>query len=251
MRPYAYVPITKIYTMNKKAFQRADMILQDIFDDWEMETSDNFDLSFRYNHKYFSIAPVFFYSRHNDLLVSIDDPRVINPTRKGPVEYYQNVGDATAYGFELEFNCYPLTNLLVYFNPSYTDMSFDDDFKRGDKILNIKGNQIPDTPEWMIKSGFVYTVNNFEISPKVKWVDSRYGDALNKEKVDDYVVVKLNLGYTLRNFWKLSETKVTLELNNLFDNRYVGAIEANDSGTGADYFAGPPFTAILTMSGKF
>jgi iron complex outermembrane receptor protein len=130
-------------------------------------------------------------------------------------------------------------------------MSFDDDFKRGDKILNIKGNQIPDTPEWMIKSGFVYTVNNFEISPKVKWVDSRYGDALNKEKVDDYVVVKLNLGYTLRNFWKLSETKVTLELNNLFDNRYVGAIEANDSGTGADYFAGPPFTAILTMSGKF
>jgi len=227
------------------------MTLQDIFDDWEMETSDNFDLGFRYSHRYFSVAPVFFYCKHNDLLASIDDPRIINPKDNKPVTYYQNVGDATAYGFELELNLYPLKNLMVYFNPSYTDMSFDDDFKRGDHTLKIKDNQIPDTPKWIVKSGLIYTINNFEISPTVKWIDSRYGDALHKEKIDDYAVVDLNLRYTINDFWELSEAKVGLELSNLFDERYVGAIIADDTGTGAEYYAGPPFTAILTFSGKF
>jgi len=251
MRPYAYVPITNLYAMNKDAFKKADMTLQDIFDDWEMETSDNFDLSFRYSQKYFSMAPVFFYSKHNDLLVSIDDPRITNPKNNKPVTYYQNVGDATAYGFELELNLYPSKNLIVYFNPSYTDMSFDDDFKRGDHTLKIKDNQIPDTPKWIVKSGLIYTINNLEISPTVKWIDSRYGDALNKEKIDDYAVVDLNLRYTIDDFLGLREAEVGLELSNLFDKRYVGVIEADDTGTGAEYYAGSPFTTILTVSGKF
>ncbi|WDN88713.1 iron complex outermembrane recepter protein [Desulfosarcina sp. BuS5] len=249
MRPYAYVPTTNLYAMKKKLFKKANMTLQDIFDDWEMETSDNFDLSFRYSHKYFSIAPVFFYSKHNDLLASIDDPRIIKNNK--PVAYYQNVGDATSYGFELELNFYPSKNLIVYFNPSYTDMSFDDDFKRDDNILKIEDNQIPDTPEWIVKSGLIYTINNFEISPTVKWIGSRYGDALNKERIDDYAVVDLNFGYRIDDFGGLREAKVGLELSNLFDERYVGAIEASDTGTGADYFAGSPFTAIFTVSGKF
>ncbi|MCD6184248.1 MAG: TonB-dependent receptor [Deltaproteobacteria bacterium] len=251
MRPYAYVPTTTAYAMKKKLFKNANMTLQDIFDDWEMETSDNFDFGFRYSHKYFSIAPVLFYSEHKDLLASIDDPRIINPANNMPISYYQNVGDATAYGFELELNFYPSKNLIVYFNPSYTDMSFDDDFKRGDKILKIEGNQIPDTPEWIVKSGLIYTINNFEISPTLKWIGSRYGDALNKERIDDYAVVDLNLGYIIDDFWGLREGKVGFELSNLFNKRYVGAIVADDTGTGAEYYAGSPFTAIFTVSGKF
>jgi len=216
-----------------------------------METSDNFDLGFRYKHKYFSIAPVFFYSKHHDLLANVDDPRVINPKNKKPVSYFQNVGDATAYGFELELDLYPSKNLIIYFNPSYTDMSFDDDLKRGNSVLKIKDNQIPDTPKWIIKSGLSYMIKNFEISARVKWIDSRYGDALNKEKIDDYAVVNLNLEYAIDNFWVLKKARVGLEVSNLFDKRYVGAIVASDTGTGAEYYAGPPFTAIFTLSGKF
>jgi iron complex outermembrane recepter protein len=250
MRPYAYVPITNTYVNMKQVFKNAGITLQDIFDDWEMETSDNFDVSFRYTHKYFSIAPVLFYSKHNDLLVSIDDPRLINPKNNKPISYYQNVGDATAYGFELELSVYPLKNLVFYFNPSYTDMSFDDDFKRGDSIVKIEDNQLPDTPEWMIKSGLIYTINNLEISPTVKWIDSRYGDALNKERIDDYTVVDLNLKYTIDDIFGLKEAKIGLELHNLFDERYVGAIVADDTGETADYYAGAPFTAVFTISGK-
>lgn len=249
MRPYAYVPVATTYTSNKASFKAANMTLQDILDKWEMETSDNFDVSFRYHNKCFSIAPVAFYTKHHDLLVKIDNPNVIK--LGAPVSYHQNVGDATAYGFELETNFYPLKNLTIYFNPSYTDMSFDDNFKTGNTTLRIKGNQLPDTPKWLVKSGMIYTIHDFEISPVVRWIDERYGDALNQEKIDDYVIVDLTIKYSKEKLFWLKEASVGLEIKNLFDEKYIGAIYASDTETDVDYYAGSPFTAIFSISGKF
>jgi len=249
MRPYAYVPVTTNYTKYRLAFKAANMTLQDIMDKWEMETSDNFDISFRYHRKNFSIAPVAFYSKHHDLLVAIDDPNVINNGK--PVSYHQNVGDATSYGFELETSFCPSKNLIVYFNPSYTDMSFDDNFETKGSVLKIKGNQLPDTPNWIIKSGLIYTISDFEISPIVRWVDKRYGDAANKEEVDDYIIVDLGIKYSKEDFWWLRHASIGLEVKNLFDEKYVGAIYASDTATSVDYYAGSPFTVICSISGKF
>jgi len=251
MRPYAYVPVSTNYVGNKPAFDAANMTLQDILDKWEMETSDNFDVSFRYHRKNFSIAPVAFYSKHHDLLVAVDDQNVINAGTGKPVSYHQNVGDATSYGFELETSFCPSKNLIVFFNPSYTNMSFDDDFKTGDSVLKIKGNQLPDTPKWIIKSGLIYTISDFEISPMVRWVDKRYGDAANKEEVDDYTVVDLGIKYSKEDFWWLRHASIGFEIKNLFDEKYVGAIYASDTATDVDYYAGSPFTVIFSIGGKF
>ncbi|MBC2715231.1 MAG: TonB-dependent receptor [Desulfobacteraceae bacterium] len=249
MRPYAYVPVTTNYVKYRSAFKSANMTLQDILDKWEMETSDNYDISFRYHSKNFSIAPVAFYSKHHDLLVSVDDQNVINNGK--PVSYHQNVGDATSYGFELETSFCPSKNLFVYFNPSYTDMSFDDNFETKGSVLKIKGNQLPDTPKWVIKSGLIYTISDFEISPMVRWVDKRYGDAANKEEVDDYIIVDLGIKYSKEDLWWLRHASIGLELKNLFDEKYVGAIYASDTATSVDYYAGSPFTVIFSIGGKF
>jgi len=256
MRPYAYVPVSTNYVKYSQAFEDANMTLQDILDKWEMETSDNFDVSFRYHSKNFSIAPVAFYSKHHDLLVAVDDPNVRKPDPNNlgttiPVSYHQNVGNATSYGFELETSFCPSKNLIVYFNPSYTEMSFDDDFKTGDDVLKIKGNQLPDTPNWVIKSGLIYTIADFEISPIVRWVDKRYGDAANIEEVDDYIIVDLGIKYSKEDLGWLKHASIGLELKNLFDEKYVGAIYASDTTTSVDYYAGSPFTVICSISGKF
>jgi len=251
MRPYAYVPVTMTYAKNRSFFKIANMTLQDIMDKWEMETSDNFDVSFRYHRKNFSIAPVAFYSKHHDLLVAVDDQNVINAGTGKPVSYHQNVGDATSYGFELETSFCPSKNLIVYFNPSYTEMSFDDNFETGGSVLKIKGNQLPDTPNWVVKSGLIYTISDFEISPMVRWVDKRYGDAANKEEVDDYIIVDLGIKYSKEDLGWLKHASIGLELKNLFDEKYVGAIYASDTATDVDYYAGSPFAMIFSISGKF
>ncbi|MCK5508485.1 MAG: TonB-dependent receptor, partial [Desulfobacterales bacterium] len=253
MRPYAYVPVLTNYTdpANNPIFKKAGITLQNIIDKWEMETSDNFDVSFRYHSKNFSIAPVAFYSKHHDLLVTIDDYELERPNGT-VVRYHQNVGDATSYGFELETSFCPSENLIVYFNPSYTDMSFDDNFETGGKVLKIKGNQLPDTPEWVIKSGLIYyTIFDVEISSMVTWVDKRYGDAENTEEVDDYTVVDFGIKYSKEDFWWFKHASIGFEVKNLFDEKYVGAIYANDTAKQVDYYAGSPFAMICSISGKF
>ena len=244
MRPYAYVPVANIYTANRAGFQAAGMTLQTIFDDWKMETSDNIDVGARYYGDWFEIHPTVFFARHHDLLALAYDPLV-------GVNYHQNVGDATAIGTELEINLYPTDNLLIFINPSYTRMSFDDDLERGGTTVDIKGNQLPDTPELLFKTGLVYTLGNLEIAPTFKYVGRRYGDPQNDQPISPHGIVDMALRYTKNEIFSLKEATIGLTISNLFDQKYVGSISAQDDGSGNAYYAGAPFTAVFSLSAVF
>jgi iron complex outermembrane receptor protein len=84
----------------------------------------------------------------------------------------------------------------------------------------------------------------------LRWLDERCGDAENTEKVDDYAVVDLKFGYTKRNIAVVDALKLSLEFTNLFDKKYVSLINGmDDSRAGkTSYYAGAPFTTLLTVS---
>ncbi len=250
MRPYAYVPITNLYSANKTKFKASGILLDDIFKDWKMETSDNVDFGLRFNTKYIEINSTIFYGKHYDLLTNIFDPTV-------GINYYQNVGDATSYGAELETFIYPLEGLILFFNPSYTNITFDNDFTRvqnGKKYsVKIEGNQLPDTPEWIIKTGFIYRINNFEINPNINWIDTRYGDATNNDSLPSYTLVNLGLSYNIKKILAFNDIKLSLEFKNLFNKKYISVIDASDdseSGT-TSYYSGSPFSTIFSISANF
>ena len=245
MRPYAYVPIAMIYSGNRSKFQTAGLSLQNLFDKWKLETSDNFDIGCRFQQRWFSLAPTIFHARHQDLLfVAYDDQIGVN--------YHQNIGDATIWGAELECNIYPTDNLMLFFNPSYTKATFDDNLISKNSTLKTDGNDLPDTPRWLLKAGLIYHYKDFTISPSLKYVDQRYGDIENQETIDDYTTVDLIIGYKIKNLWFLQEANLEIEFTNLFDKKYVGSIKADDDGFKASqYYAGVPFTTICKVSGKF
>ncbi|MEA3333334.1 MAG: TonB-dependent receptor, partial [Pseudomonadota bacterium] len=245
MRPYAYVPIAMIYSGNRSKFQAAGLSLQNLFDKWKLETSDNYDFGCRFQQRWFSLAPTIFYARHHDLLFVAYDERV-------GVNYHQNVGDATIWGTELECNLYPTDNLIFFFNPSYTKATFDDDLTNKGHRLKSDGNDLPDTPRWLVKAGLIYHYKGFSISPSLKYVDQRYGDIENQEKIEDYTTVDLTAGYQIENLWLLKEASLEIEFTNIFDKKYVGSIKADDDGfKTSQYYAGVPFTAICKVSAKF
>ncbi len=245
MRPYAYVPIAMIYSGNRNKFKTAGLSLQDIIDKWKLETSDNFDFGCRFQHRWFSLAPTIFYARHHDLLFVSYDAQV-------GINYHQNIGDATIWGTELECNLYPTDNLIIYFNPSYTKATFDDNFDSRGSIVETDDNDLPDTPRWLLKAGLIYNYKGFTISPSIKYVDQRYGDIDNQEQIDDYTTVNLKLGYKIKKLYFLQEASLELEFTNLFDEKYVGTIRADDDGfKTSQYYAGIPFTTVCKVSGKF
>lgn len=59
--------------------------------------------------------------------------------------------------------------------------------------------------------------------------------------------------YTLKSIPMVRALKLALDLNNVFDNEYISVVNVSDDnrdGT-ASYYAGPPFTAVLTASLEF
>jgi len=250
MRPYMYVPIISLYVSNKQAFIDNNMNLQDIFDSWTMETSDNVDLGVHYSTEKLTLSPSVFYAKHHNELASAYDSKV-------QLDYYQNIGELTAYGFDLECYIRPVQSLIIFINPAFNSMSYDNNLVRKSgavaDTISIKGNQSPAVPKISLKSGIFYSIKNFDFSLFVKHTGERFGDATNKEKIDAYTLADMGIKYSRSNVFFIKNFQAGIEIKNLFDTKYVGSINASDDSNqgSATYFAGMPRSIIGSITITF
>ncbi|MFO8001188.1 MAG: TonB-dependent receptor [Marinilabilia sp.] len=246
MRPYMYSPIISLYVNNQQTFEANGISLQDIFDDWTMETSDNFDLGLSYTSEHTVFSPSVFYAKHHDVLASAYDP-------VAGLDYYQNAGQLTAYGADIELYMNPVNSLTLILNPSWNHMSYDKDLIREDETIHIEGNQSPATPEFSVKAGTILRWGGFEASLLAKHTGERYGDATNEEIIDEYTTADVKISYNKDPFNIFKSFRASMEIKNLADTKYVGAINASDDGRqgSATYFAGTPRSFSGTVAVEF
>ncbi len=246
IRPYSYLPLHNIYSQNRATFLAKGISLQDLFAGYDFEQADIFDLGLRWTSGIFEVAPTFFYGKHKNLLTTIYDPRV-------DLNYQQNVGKATGCGLDLEMNAYVSSNLTAFVNPTWTSMTYDEDLSYAGKKRPTDGNQVVDTPEWMVKSGLIWSWQQFEVAPMLRWLGERYADAENVSEIDSAFVADLRMSYLLPPMLQSKEMKLSLELNNVFDEEHISAISASDDSRGgqASFYQGAPFSAMLTFSVRY
>lgn len=242
-RPYSYMPLVTLYNSNRATFLAQGIPLAELFAGYGMEKSDSFDLGLRYSGEHFELAPTLFYGRHRNLLTTVSDPRVA-------LNYQQNIGKAGSHGLELEMNAFLSETLSIFVNPSYTAMTYDEDLSHAGALLASKGKQVVDTPLWLVKAGIFYQPGRFSVMPMFRCLGSRYADAENKEKIPAAALVDLRMHYRLPDVPWAREMKISLELNNLFDKRYVSVINASDDSREgqATFHPGAPFSAVLGLS---
>jgi iron complex outermembrane receptor protein len=246
IRTYSYQPLITLYNSNTATFEKAGVTLDDMFKGYTMTLSDDFDLGARYRMGWLETSPTLFYSKTRNLLVTVYDPRV-------KLNYQQNVGKATGYGFEIANNMYINDHLTLFVNPSYTSFKYDDDIPFGGATTHCKDQQVVDTPEWLVKSGVVLKHGGLEITPIVRYVGDRYGDIEHKEHVPDYFLADLEVAYTWKNVWMAKSVRACLQLQNIFDRKYVSAINASDDtrAGSTSYYVGAPFSAVMNVSMQF
>lgn len=251
IRPYSYLPLVSTYVngANISRFKAANITLNNLFDGYTMEESDNFDLGLRYKGEKFEIAPTVFFGLHRNLLTTVSDARVTGT----PISYQQNIGKATGYGLDLEMNAFVTDYLTIFLNPTWTSLTYDGDMTYQGTRYASNGKQVVDTPAWMLKSGIILKLGDFEISPKVRLIGERYGDVEHKEKIDTYAVADLSVSYTKKKVVRMAQLKVSLELTNLTDERYVAVINSSDDtrAGSTSYHQGAPFSAIGSVSVQF
>ncbi len=229
------------------ATYKATHTMQDMFNKLKPEMADNFELSMTYNSNDLHFKPVIFYSMYSDKELNIYD-------NEAGQRYNISSGKAHAYGVEAEFSYQVLQQISLFCSPSYTISEYDSDTTiSATQTLNTKGNQIPDIPKLLVKLGMTYEINNFFVSPIVRYSDSRYGDAENTQNVDAYTVVDIHAGYNLKDVLSFKDIFLNASLLNVFNEKYIGIIKNNDLSlnNSTSYMAGAPFAAIISLGAKF
>lgn len=180
----------------------------------------------------------------------ISDQRVHDGGR--PVSYRQNVGTAKGLGIEGNFQYFFGRNSYFFLNPTYQVLTYARDIEFRGIRYEVKGKQVVDTPKVLIVSGLNLRIGNWSIMPRIKYLGKRYGDLAHREKIGDYLVADLNLTYSLPKFYTFKDVSLTLEVNNVFDRKYISLISAfDDAVEGTTYGIGAPFSVRFGLKFRY
>jgi len=241
------------YSVQKAQFAAKGVSFQSLWDRLELETADNIDLGLVYARDDWSLGLTGFYARHSNKQSTIYDPSI-------DARYPWNVADAERYGLELEGRWRLTPAWTLTGNYSWNRFSYLEDLAlSATGAIATKGKQVVDTPEHMLKLGLRYEQPAWGAGVEARYIGERYGDVLNEERVDAVVLVDASARYRLSKALSLS-----LEVLNLFDEEYIGPVNAADdaianytaaingvTGNGSSYQYGAPRTLYLGLSANF
>lgn len=224
------------------------------------ETSTNWELGYRANHKTFNASIVAYQTEFKNRLQAFAS---LVPGGGGTTEtFYQNVGAVKAKGVEFSGQWKPeLFAGKAYFNAnvSYNSAKFQDDVLNyrasttaAPATLAIAGKKVPDFPDWVFQGGV--TVEPFDgllMNVSARHLESRFTNFVNNEKVGGYTIVNAYVdigdGFSAGPF---SQVKARVNVDNLFDKDYLGTINTTVN-TPASFRPAPPRTVQFTITADF
>ena len=148
-----------------------------------------------------------------------------------------------------------MKGFTFFANPSYTRFSYDDNLVvisgTTSKTIEVKGNQSPAVPKFMLKTGFLFERKGFFANAFAHHTGARFGDATNLEKVPDYTLFDAAIGYKVK--FLQNSMYFGVEVKNIADKKYVGMITFGDEqqNGGSGYFAGFPRTFVGSIKIDF
>ena len=238
------------YVQQRSNFVSKGVSLQNLWDKLKLETSDNFDAGFKYVIGGICLNPNVFVSS-----VKNKQARVYDASYN--VTYPYNAEDAMGYGAEITASG-PLSQAVDFLlGMSYNKYSFTEDIKTASNhTISSKGKQVPDAPVYMAKAALSYEIAGFVFTPSARYMSARYCDVLNKEKISDSTIVDFDISYEIRKVLGAKSVEFRLTGTNLFNKKYISAINTADDAlaattTAATYQTGAPFGAYANMNVKF
>jgi len=242
-------PQASNFISNRGAFTAQGIDLQKLIDNVRPEIADQYVAQLRYTGYGLTVVPSLFYAEHANKQVRVTDPTVNN------LSYYVGTGASTEYGAELQVAYQFGEDFFLFGSGTLSSETFDSDtpFLSGGAPLATKGNQIPNTPQRMLKAGFTYVLNDFAFTPVIRYIGERYGNAQNTQKVSAYTVTDLNFSYNIQRMFGLQEATARFSILNVFDKQYISQIAPNDTdlSSNAQYYVGAPRTFMGTVAVKF
>lgn len=163
-----------------------------------------------------------------------------------------NAGSSHAYGAEFEARWRPTPPLQLFASLGLLQTKFDD-FAVGTRPgEDYSGNEYPEAPGYTLAAGAMYrSTTGWFLGANVRHIDGYYSTgAVNNSPtrfVDNFTVVDARAG------WEWENYTITVFAKNLFDEKYLTAVERTDNQplSPAYGMAGDERLVGLTLTGRF
>lgn len=242
---WRFAPNHTLYASYAEGFSapRTDDLYDRIIPDPQPETTDAFDLGYRYQSgSIIASVAVWHTSFSNRIVRTFDEIEGIALSR--------NIGDVTLRGFDGQVGWSPVDALTLYGSFTYTDSEVKNDMPgtAPGSVVPTAGNQLVETPDWQFGFRADYEVGDWNLGLQGKYVGERFANDINTEVAPDYVTWDLDVRYRLNGLGR--DSYLQLNVINLFDEEYLADIATSTTGAGF-YQVGAPRTAMLTLRAAF
>ena len=194
----------------------------------EGEKADNFDLGLRLRNDWLRASLTGYYIKFSNRIVGIPVGNVSGIDYASQVEtVYQNVGGIDSKGIEASISADISDNWNIYSSLTFNDSKYTK------TIGNVtKDKKVALSPEFQMVGTLSYQNEGVFGGVSAKHVGKRWGDFNNTDRLPASTIVDLWIGYDFDEVSALSNMKVSLNVNNLTDKKYLGG------GTPGSYFIG-------------
>ena len=204
------------------------------------ETSKSYDLGVRYQKGgVLAAASVWKNQFSNRIERVLDEP--------SNIAFSQNVGDVDLWGIDGQVGFKPSEDLSVYGSLSYIESEIQDNIPNAVAgILATKGKSLYEIPKWQGGVRVQWDpIEMLSLGVQGKFVGDRWTNLVNTEKFNGYTLWDLDARVKLEQFG-LKNTYLQGNIRNLFNERYLGDISTNLTGTALGQ-PGYNRTFILTL----
>lgn len=210
------------------------------------ERSKTWDMGYRYQSDLLIGAVNLWFTKFENRILSAYDPETDISTDR-------NIGDVDLKGVDAQIGFSPIEPLSFYFSASYNDNEIKSDYRASPTaVIPVGGKSLVDVPEWTLGFNAEYKSGPLSAGVTAKYVDARWLTDVNDVKVPDYTVVGANARFDL-GYFGIEGSQVQINVSNLFDERYYGAITSTGT-TSASYLGarqGAPRTIQASLRYAF
>ena len=224
---------------------RTDDLYDQVLVDPGPEKATAYDAGFRFERSKLMAAGAIWRNQFNNRIERVFD-------EQAGIAFSANVGDVRLWGIDGQVGLKPYDNISVYASASYIQSKILDDIKglATGQVLPTKGKALYETPEIQGALRVQWeATDNLSIGVQSKWIGKRWTNLVNTERFSGYNLWDLDARFKLDGLG-LKDTYIQGNIRNLFNERYLGDISTNLTGTALGQ-PGYRRTFIITLHAEY
>jgi iron complex outermembrane recepter protein len=215
--------------------------------DVQPETTDSYDLGYRYQGSTLTASAALWQSDYENRIVSAFDPDL-------GISVDRNIGAVDLWGFDGAVGFQVIEGLSLYGSLSYIKTEVQSDIQNtATQFIATAGKELVETPEWTYGARAEYVIGPVSLGLQGKYVDKRWATDVNDQFAPAYFVMDADVRYD----FQIGNGQYFVQLNaiNLLDEEYLGSIATSRFFTAPNslplYAVGAPQTFQLSFNAEF